>query len=198
MIRKMTLSMASVLALAMVAGAAQAQDGAPAAGKPAFEGLISRLDTDGDGQISRAEFEAPRLARLKAMDPNGDGVVTLEEMKAYAVEQATKRAEAMADRRFKMLDVDGDGKVTAAEALIAQERRGRHGAMDFERLDKNKDGLISAEELAQAKPKSGPHGEGKRRGHGLGHGDHGHDHGRGHGHEQDRAPKGDKPSASEI
>lgn len=194
MTRKMTLTMASVLALAVAAGAVQAQDRAPAPGKPVFEGMISQLDTDGDGKISRAEFEAPRLERLKAMDPNGDGILTLEEMKTQAVEQAVKRAEAMAERRFKALDVDGDGKVTAAEALLAQDGKDRpgHDLMAFERMDTDKDGYLSTEELRQHKPKPGPRGEHKRGPHGK---PDGHDHGHEHG---PKGPKPEKLPASDI
>jgi len=39
-------------------------------------------DADGDGRISRAEFDAAREARFAALDADGDGRVTREEMRA--------------------------------------------------------------------------------------------------------------------
>ena len=52
-----------------------------------------KLDTDGDGRISRAEAAAaPRLAEhFDAIDTNGDGFISQDEMKAaHAKRQAAK------------------------------------------------------------------------------------------------------------
>jgi len=52
-----------------------------------------KLDTDGDGRISRAEAAgAPRLAEhFDAIDTNGDGFISHDEMKAaHAKRQAAK------------------------------------------------------------------------------------------------------------
>jgi Ca2+-binding EF-hand superfamily protein len=43
---------------------------------------LNRLDTDGDGMISRDEFVAPALKRFDRADADGDGVVTPEERAA--------------------------------------------------------------------------------------------------------------------
>jgi hypothetical protein len=43
------------------------------------ERLITALDTDGDSQINRAEMRAATEARFKAMDRNGDGVLSDDE-----------------------------------------------------------------------------------------------------------------------
>lgn len=199
MTRKMTLTFASVLTLAMAAGAVQAQAPTPAEGRfagPSFEAL----DFDKDGKITASDFTAASAARQKAMDPNGDGVFTLDEMKAFAGEQAKARAEAKAERRFKMLDTDGDGRVTAAEALAGRDHgrgkgphgfgKGARGPHSPERMiafaDKDKDGAVSPEEFEAAKremhermaDRKGPRGD-KGRGHGPA----------GHPHH----PKGDAP-----
>ena len=53
-----------------------------AAGTPAFaaphEGgaFVHDYDSDHDGQVTRAEFDAVRVARFKATDANGDGWVS--------------------------------------------------------------------------------------------------------------------------
>lgn len=203
-LRPVAPALASVLALVLATGAVSAQDaGAAPAKRPA---PLMQLDTDGDGRITRAEWDAPRLERLKAMDPDQDGFVTLEEMKADAVARATKRAEAMAERRFNRLDTDGDGKISAAEAMMAPPEgrpgpkggkghgpRGKamgpmggdfHGNF-FERLDADKDGVLSAEELEAAKNRMerGPRHGAK--------GHHGH-----HGPEGERGPRGPRPEAA--
>ena len=183
--------LASALALMLAAGAVQAQTPAeaPQAGDKRPAPFV-QLDTDKDGNISRAEWDAPRLAALKAMDPDADGVVTLAEMKAEAVARATARAEAGAERRFARLDADGDGRVTAAEAMMARpegphKARG-HGGDLFARLDADKDGTLTTQELDAARkdmrdahrgPGKGPRGD---RGHG------GHDHDHDHDHDRDR------------
>lgn len=185
--------LASALALMLAAGAVHAQTRAeaPQAGgeRPA---PFLQLDTDKDGSISRAEWDAPRLAALKALDPDADGVVTLEEMKADAVARATARAEAAAERRFARLDLDGDGRVTAAEAMMAgpegpRKARG-HGGDMFARLDADKDGILSAQELQNARKMM----RDAHRGPGKGPRGHGPHHERGGDH-----PRGaDKPSAN--
>ncbi|RRH76945.1 EF-hand domain-containing protein [Falsigemmobacter faecalis] len=203
-LRPVAPALASVLALVLATGAVSAQDaGAAPAKRPA---PLMQLDTDGDGRITRAEYDAPRLERLKAMDPDQDGFVTLEEMKADAVARATKRAEAMAERRFQRLDADGDGKISAAEAMMAgpEGRPGPKGgkghgpqgkrmgpmggdfhASLFDRLDTDKDGVLSAEELEAAKRmmERGPrHGAKTHHGH--------------HGPDGDRGPRGPRPGAA--
>ncbi|MFN3991082.1 MAG: hypothetical protein ACK4IS_12565 [Erythrobacter sp.] len=50
---------------------------------------FARLDSDGDGMISRDEFTAPALKRFDRADANGDGVVTPEERAAM---RAARRA----------------------------------------------------------------------------------------------------------
>lgn len=70
---------------------------------------LSAADADGDGQISRSELAAlmpeataaETAAIYKALDADGDGIVSAEE--------------------YKALDTDGDGKVEAHEFLAAAE-----------------------------------------------------------------------------
>ena len=70
-----------------------AQDAAPAADKAAHEGKcgegkcgMDKMDTDKDGRISRAEFSAAHGGKddkFGAHDPNNDGFISAEEMKAH-------------------------------------------------------------------------------------------------------------------
>lgn len=43
-------------------------------------GMLKKMDTNNDGRITRAEFNAKAEERFKRMDANNDGVVTLEEL----------------------------------------------------------------------------------------------------------------------
>lgn len=45
-------------------------------------GWLARMDADGDGLITSAEFSARAAARFDRLDANGDGIVTPEERKA--------------------------------------------------------------------------------------------------------------------
>ena len=82
---------------------------------------LDEADTDGDGNISRAEMEAQLNAHLEAVkakaearfeqaDINDDGFVTPEERKQVA---------------FEMLDMNGDGYLSPEELAAAQKSRRR-------------------------------------------------------------------------
>lgn len=51
-------------------------------GGMAMHGMLRQADTNGDGAISRAEFEAAAAKQFARMDANGDGVVSVEERTA--------------------------------------------------------------------------------------------------------------------
>ncbi len=118
---------------------------------------MGRLDVDGDGQISQAEFDTPEANRFLDADANGDGAVTLDEMRAHrAVMQAEMMAkhaerqqkmEARMDEMFVTMDTNGDGAVTMDEAHQAA----------FARMDQDGDGYLSKREMKQARPPHPPH-----------------------------------------
>ncbi len=64
-------------------------------GGMAMHGMLRQADTDGDGAISRAEFEAAAAQRFARMDTDGDGTVSTEER---AASREAMRA-AMQERR---------------------------------------------------------------------------------------------------
>ena len=45
--------------------------------------MLERADADGDGRITRAEAEAAAAERFRAMDRNGDGVVSEDERPSF-------------------------------------------------------------------------------------------------------------------
>ena len=79
-----------------------------------------RLDADGDGKISRAEWLAVETgpeseALFSRWDKSGDGNLTLQEFKD------TPKAKTTLCNLFRTLDVDGDGTLTTEELDIEEE-----------------------------------------------------------------------------
>ncbi len=121
-----------------------------------MERVLVRLDTNSDGKLTKAEFEAAPVAadgrpgrpndraeRQKLMfsfyDRNADGIVE-------KVEYDTGRAEETEfakKRRMHALDRDGDGKVTLEEYTADARFR-------FMRLDLDRDGRITATDVPPA------------------------------------------------
>lgn len=111
---------AAVSLAALIAGAAVAQQpAAPASERSAAR--QARADTDSDRRISQAEFVQARVARLTALDANGDGVVTAEEASAGFEARRAERRSAL----FERLDTDKDGVISRAEFEAHGERAGR-------------------------------------------------------------------------
>jgi Ca2+-binding EF-hand superfamily protein len=108
---------------------------------------FEELDTDGNGEITKAEMEAHKASRFATADSNGDGKLSAEEMAAQARKRATKRVGKMISR----LDKDGDGMLSQEEMA---NRGGRHGDM-FVRVDSDGNGAISKEEFEQARQHRG-------------------------------------------
>jgi len=115
--------------------------------------FIHDYDSDQDGRVTRAEFNAARIARFQATDANKDGWVSKEEyVSEYSarLEQrlmassrtAEKKAEErqrqirQAHVRFGVLDRDKDTKMTQAEFDAS-------GARAFAEQDYDKDGIVT-------------------------------------------------------
>ncbi len=112
-------------------------------------GMMEKVDTNQDGNISRAEHDAMRSTHLAEMDGNGDGFVT------FAEHRAAMEAR-MAARFTERHDENGDGRVSVDEIDA------HHDGM-FERMDADKDGIVTPEEM-----KAGH--AGMRKGKGMRHG----------------------------
>lgn len=55
--------------------------------------MMKKMDTDGDGKISKAEADAHHEAKFKKMDANGDGFITKDEKEAMREKMKEKRGE---------------------------------------------------------------------------------------------------------
>ena len=81
---------------------------------------LARVDSDGDGKVSRAEYRAWMGRGFRAMDVNGDGVLQPQELPpgtSFRRGQALTLAEheARVNARFDLQDVDGDGFLDVQE-----------------------------------------------------------------------------------
>jgi len=114
--------------------------------------MMERLDTDGDGVISLAEFTQPPDL-FERLDLNEDGSITREEAEQARQQHQAEMAERAAER-FREADTDQNGFLSPAE-FPGPDRA-------FERLDADNDGQLSPEELAAGRP--GNRGERMQRG----------------------------------
>lgn len=146
-------SLAAVIsALLGVAHGAQNTASKPAlpTGGHAGNAFIGTWDDDGDGKVSRAEYEAVRKARFATSDGDHDGSLTVDEyVNEYAVrldrDIADERAASLkqTDTRFKALDKDEDKFISHAEYDSSGDRA-------FVHLDRNKDGKVTQEDADPA------------------------------------------------
>ena len=103
---------------------------------------IMRYDTNKDGFVDRAEWDAGQQARFKELDVNHDGKLTKEELFSQSrttSDRALERQEAF----FRRMDRDHDGFVSQDE-FMAQAAR------NFARCDADKDGRTNTAECRQA------------------------------------------------
>lgn len=144
--------------LPVIAAAASLLAASPALAAP-HEGsaFIHDYDTDRDGQVTRAEFNAARLVRFQATDANKDGWVSEEEyVSEYSARldrqlaasdaSAEKKAEERQRQirqthvRFNVLDRDKDAKMTQAEFDAS-------GARAFAEQDEDKNGIVTPADI---------------------------------------------------
>src|SRR6266481_5335229 len=124
-------------------------DTAPAEAKPdrPVTGMM-RYDTNKDGFVDRAEWNAGQEARFKELDTNKDGKLSQDEL--FARTPAAPGNVLPSDRQFERqtayfqrIDTDKDGFVSKAEFMAQADR-------NFARCDLDKDGRINTAECRQA------------------------------------------------
>jgi len=123
------------------------------------ERMLGRIDTNGDGKISKAENRAAIEARFARMDANGDGTIGADERGKGMGKGGMGKWKRGGGRRGAgpegghgpmhgpmpggvKADANGDGVITRAE-FDAQS------AARFAAMDVNKDGKIEKAELPQ-------------------------------------------------
>lgn len=112
---------------------------------PPVSPLFAALDTDENGEISAEEIAAAAEA-LPAVDSNGDGVISLDEVRVHPPEKnpflrkPIKRPPPI----VIALDQDQDGKLSTEEMESAPDA--------LKALDENGDGELTGEEMFGAPP----------------------------------------------
>ncbi|MBI5889554.1 MAG: hypothetical protein HZB47_02615 [Nitrosomonadales bacterium] len=101
------------------------------------------LDKNGDGAVSRKEFEAFHGALFRKMDNNGDGKLVPQELEAVH-ENKVDKCDVSFDQRFDEVDINNDGALDKDEAEIGMPMLFKH----FDEVDANGDGKFSKEELS--------------------------------------------------
>jgi Ca2+-binding EF-hand superfamily protein len=105
-----------------------------------IDDFLSFHDADGDGRISREEFEDRRANNnFASFDLDNDGFLSREEF-----QEATIGEKEAVDKAFATLDGDEDGRISKKEF----EDPGHHVQdEEFNERDENGDGVISREEV---------------------------------------------------
>jgi Ca2+-binding EF-hand superfamily protein len=99
-------------------------------------------DANGDGVITRAEFQQSRAARFAKADRNHDGAISRDDFKRLSRfrPEAVERLNAL----IAEADANGDGRVTPDEIAKAPMPM-------FDRADSDRNGRIDPGELAAFK-----------------------------------------------
>jgi len=134
--RRVTLA---ALPLALASLHALAQTATPPTHPTAFEYMLKKMDTNGDGRISLDEYLAAATATFKSIDAQHKGSVNAADIASSP--EAIQRIDHRAQGLVKHLDSAGNGYVTQDEFVAAAQKR-------FARLDKNGDGKLTPDEFA--------------------------------------------------
>ncbi|HEY5107604.1 MAG TPA: EF-hand domain-containing protein [Caulobacteraceae bacterium] len=135
----------------------------PAGAAASFEAWFARVDTNHDGRIDKAEFEADAMAFFRKLDLSGDGVIDGSEIGAYEKTIAPEliarsdEGEAGHDAYVSLLneaepvsgaDLSLDLRITAPEWRAAADRR-------FAALDAAGRGFLDHDALLARLPRPG-------------------------------------------
>lgn len=89
---------------------------------------FAAVDTNGDGTLSAEEIAAGIKAELATYDTDANGTLSLEEFAAMQAEMQAEAMRTMTVRAFQMHDSDGDGQVTETEMTALVGAMGQFGA----------------------------------------------------------------------
>lgn len=110
--------------------------------------FFQEMDKNGDGAVSKKEFDAFHNAHFKEVDANKDGKITQDEMEALH-QKMHERGQERFKKHFEESDTNHDGALSKEEAEAGMPMVFKH----FDEIDANKDGKVSKEELADSMKK---------------------------------------------
>jgi Ca2+-binding EF-hand superfamily protein len=130
------LSLAAVLSFAGCA--------TKSASTPSVEGAFKSADLDGDGKVSRPEYDSHLIGEMFVrFDGNKDSVITEKEFLANG---GTKEG-------FRKINTSGSGKITLQEARASAGVK-KTLAAPFKEADANGDGGVTLVEFRNAREKA--------------------------------------------
>ncbi len=146
-----TLTISS-LGLALIAGAAHADDGGKGGhGKRGMHGPrleFSEIDVNGDGQLSVTEIQGIKATLFALTDTDGNGEISAEEFAAKASDMVNPERAAKMVERF---DADNSGGVSMDEMPQGRGNDADRAAKMIDKLDTDGDGQISQAEFDAGK-----------------------------------------------
>lgn len=131
---------AVALGSAAIATGAAAQEGSSPRG-----GGMQRADTNGDGKISRAEYQAQVDSRFARLDANGDGSLESDEMPMRGMGRRSVAPDGPPPGANRSPPTPPTGPISRDQFRSLSMSR-------FDRVDTNHDGSIDGDEMAAARP----------------------------------------------
>jgi EF-hand domain pair/EF hand len=128
----MKLPLIALATLALTGAAVAQPPGAgPGPGRGGPFGLFAS-DTNGDGKLTRAEFDAGQKARFSQIDINKDGSATPEELETFHEARSAEMRAEMSKVRFDALDTDKNGQISRNEFTARPKADNQPGKASFD------------------------------------------------------------------
>lgn len=107
--------------------------------------MMQDADANKDGVLTREEVSAAKKARFATLDANGDGAISMDEMKVQHDEMMAKREAKMSEKMPKKMKERMSEKMAGMKGK-KQSMMSEH----FAKMDKNGDGTLTFDEFGHA------------------------------------------------